>query len=1233
MPPAATYFVEKAVDGVATTCPHRPKPSVLPNNYPRTMKSLLRSCQLALALALSVGIAAAQVDSTDTDDDSDDDGMMACTADAGMLSAVNPNPNLGGDGVRLLTERTAPTSVPDGYEVAYVLTYFEDGKNILGDVYTSLDEAFVTVPNRYRLHTFVAELSDPDDPNYVDLSVVEFGITAARDVLALLGEAGICAALELPGAAFDVVDCDVTGGLIFSQNGTNEISVCPADGPVQVVPSYEVTAQAAYVIADDAYEIVAVTTDPASVAFGDFAPGTYNIFLVTYTGTLNEGLAGSVYTQRYSDNCFLISDNEIIVRVGAPDAGEVVTTEGGDQVAYVCSPGDGVKDVIGFSNPGAADLEYAYVVTDTAGTIIGLPATAYADFDGAGPGICWVYGVSYTGELLLALGDNIATADVATGCADVTDGFIAVIRGETDGGTLAVGGSDEQIVLDSSSTDRQLLVEATTSAPGPQSYAYFLLDSTQTVVEVSEDGAFDLAGRADGKYFAYGLGYTGALLRAVGDNFFGGGPKSDACFDQSDNAIVIVLGGFATGDGDDDDDDDDDDGDDDDGDCPIDAGNLIADNPVATIGADGSVVLTASVDTAPSKFDGCALVYLLTTGDDLDIVGASLQPGFEVGAAGTYRIHAFIIEQSDLVGLDALSLASEAVGLGGLDAAALLAIVESRDLCADLSAGAPFEVSGEGLGLCLADAGTVSSGVDTIFLEDGIAAIAASEADAPRVPVGSSLGYVLTMGDNLTIKALGLEPAFTVDAAGDYRIHPIVAPSVGDPTLLAYFNALFAGNPTPATALIGVLDGTTLCYDLDAAGALVTVAEMMPGDTTATDTTDNGGGMGGDDDDDDDDEDDGDDDDDDETEPPTAGCAADAGTLAAANPSVALGGASAVLTATIATPSNESEDLAQIYLLTSGENLAITGASFDPSFSVGLAGTYRIHSLVVSRGDLNEFDLGGALEDPAFLLQLIGFDAAAALQLIEENDICADLSAGTVFTVTGEGPGYCQEVSAGNLMPVGSTSVELGGGVAEITAVAGSEQPMVPAGHTLAYLLSTGTNLALVAVNSAATFEVSSPGVYTIHALVLPDIISETTIAYLNDLFAAQLASTEPILANTLITALNVAGVCYNLDIAGASFEVGGTEGLLANPANVDFDARPNGEGVLVQLVPHTDGTVATDVRVSLTDFTGRVVATRDVGDVSAATSVTLPAGQSSGMHAVSVQSSTGIASRNLVLE
>ena len=73
---------------------------------------------------------------------------------------------------------------------------------------------------------------------------------------------------------------------------------------------------------------------------------------------------------------------------------------------------------------------YRYVVTDEQGTILGLPPANTVDFEGAGSGTCLVWGLSYTGNLTVQMGDNAFTSAITDDCFDLSDNYVKVVRNE-----------------------------------------------------------------------------------------------------------------------------------------------------------------------------------------------------------------------------------------------------------------------------------------------------------------------------------------------------------------------------------------------------------------------------------------------------------------------------------------------------------------------------------------------------------------------------------------------------------------------------------------------------------------------------------------------------------------------------------------------------------------------------------------------------------------------------------
>lgn len=93
---------------------------------------------------------------------------------------------------------------------------------------------------------------------------------------------------------------------------------------------------------------------------------------------------------------------------------------------------DGTADEIDFMSsvdPAAGGFSFTYVVTDDAGMVLGLPGAGPVDFDPAGLGACNVYGLSYTGNLTLAAGDNLfGGQDLSDACFEISSNNIIISR-------------------------------------------------------------------------------------------------------------------------------------------------------------------------------------------------------------------------------------------------------------------------------------------------------------------------------------------------------------------------------------------------------------------------------------------------------------------------------------------------------------------------------------------------------------------------------------------------------------------------------------------------------------------------------------------------------------------------------------------------------------------------------------------------------------------------------------
>ncbi len=197
-----------------------------------------------------------------------------CTAAAGGLSADANPVQLSGINVTISATEAASPTVPTNYEVAYVLT---SGSTLIIEQTGSSPSFDVTVAGDYTIHTLVAELSDSNDANFLDLSVVVPGTTTGGDVLGLVTNNGLCAALDVTGAPITVENCTAAAGTLTGdanpvQLSGGSVTISATEGASPTVPTnYEV----AYVLTSGSTLIIEQTGSTPS--FDVTAAGDYTI--------------------------------------------------------------------------------------------------------------------------------------------------------------------------------------------------------------------------------------------------------------------------------------------------------------------------------------------------------------------------------------------------------------------------------------------------------------------------------------------------------------------------------------------------------------------------------------------------------------------------------------------------------------------------------------------------------------------------------------------------------------------------------------------------------------------------------------------------------------------------------------------------------------------------------------------------------------------------------------------
>jgi len=521
-------------------------------------------------------------------------------------------------------------------------------------------------------------------------------------------------------------------------------------------------------------------------------------------------------------------------------------------------------------------------------------------------------------------------------------------------------------------------------------------------------------------------------------------------------------------------------------DCLADPGNLTADfNPVCL--DNGTATLSATPDGSAVVPPGFEIIYVLTEGPDLVIIGTNSTPTFDVSNTGDYTIHTLVYDPATLD----LSI----VVLGTTTGVDVLNFITDNDICAALDvAGAPFdvvdtptvEITPSPVTLCAGASVQFSTNVSdpnatyawsgtggvfddptsptptytmmmpgtyTLFVEVTLAngcsdqdqvLVTVEDPDAGTITIDAS--PVCLDNGSATISATpdgnsnvpsGYETIYVLTSGGNLVIEQVNgAPtfSVTEAGLYTIHTLIYDPNTldlnlivfgtTTGSDVIDLLAGSGICASLDVNGAPVEVLE-----------------------------------------PPTVEISPD--------PVIICGGGSIQFSTNITDPN-------ATYSWTA------TGGSFDdptsanPTYTMMMPGTYTIS---VTVNDSN----GCTASD----------DATVIVEAPEAGTITADAS--PVCLINGSA-----DISA---TPDGNASV--------------------PAGYETIYVLTQGPNLVIVQANATPDFTVMAAGDYTIHTLIYNPNTLDLTLINFGITTGGDVLN---LLANN--------GICADLDVDGAPVEV-----------------------------------------------------------------------------------------------
>ncbi len=847
--------------------------------------------------------------------------------------------------------------VPPGSVAKWLVTHGED------HVITNIgDMAWFVVDGmgEYHIHTLVY------DPMMLDVSMIDLGTTTLSELNSWLIQGGgdICGSLDLDGVALVVDDptpptLTATSGTVCLMDGMATVSASAGDDmylpmgytyvyvltmgeellvkQTSMTPSFDVMEAGHYTIHTFIY-------DPETFPLETVVPGVstgydLNAMLVQGGGIYCAALdvtGASVHVMDCEDEClawhgslesikyvFCYSEGGSVI--GATVVGDAMVPAG-YEVKYVATHGDdGVIVAIG---------DNAWFVVDGMGeytihTLVYDPATLDLSMVELG-----VTTAAQVNAMLIQGGGEICASLDLEGVALAVD----------DPATPTLTATSTTVCLEGGSASVSATAGDDMYLPMGYSYIHVLtMGDELLVMQTSMTPSFEVM--AAGDYTIHTFVYDPAtfpletVVPGVSTGFDlnamlvqGGGIYCAALDVAGANVEVIEC---------------------EPSECLAFAGTLVP-HDFETCIDDGSVVITAEGNDDMIVPAGYLVKYVLTTGDPAVIVDVADELSFTVTAAGTYTFHTLVYHPATL------DLSTVELGVTTAASVNALLIQGGGSICASLDLVGGTTLVVDCTVDCPAYAGSLTTTMAEVCLEEGSAMLDAVSGDDAVVPEGYEVIYVLTEGGSLTIMDVNTDPMFMVTMEGNYTIHTLVY----DPLTLDL--SIVVPGVTLASEVNALLiqGGGAICASLDLVGANIMVMDC------------------------------------------SVECLAFAGTISTELPEQCLLDGMAMLEAIPGGDAVLPDGYEIAYVLTHGLTPVILEISTTPSFTVADVGLYTIHTLVY---DPLTLDLSTVVPGVTLAMDVV------AMLIQGGGSVCASLDLeGAAFFV-----GECElELEITNAWPV-----------------------------------------------------------------------------------------------------------------------------------------------------------------------------------------------------------------------
>lgn len=275
-----------------------------------------------------------------------------------------------------------------------------------------------------------------------------------------------------------------------------------------------------------------------SIDFETIGLREMRLYSVAFNGNFNSQTGVSIFNTNLSSGCFKISDNFIKILRDRP-ANHRILFSNNDTIQKLCLSKSGSFARLKSTFTGRTG--YVYIILNKFNKIILLHPTQNIDIEKLEDGDYQVYGLSYTGNLNLHVGNTFKTDEIlATSCFRLSSNSVKFYKGGyAEGGQISTFLSSNTLFTCPKDGVADLIDISVPNNPIGTKYQFLITDSLNRLFYAPFDNQLiNFDNTPAGNYRVYGIAYNGSLGFQLGANILNN-TLVNACFDLSDNYLDI----------------------------------------------------------------------------------------------------------------------------------------------------------------------------------------------------------------------------------------------------------------------------------------------------------------------------------------------------------------------------------------------------------------------------------------------------------------------------------------------------------------------------------------------------------------------------------------------------------------------------------------------------------------------------------------------------------------------